>query len=290
MVKKLKFFVDSDSSTPIPNLLFTGSQGLGKTFMADKVAKALGRELVEINCSTVETTKNFIEDLLWKRVAGNISKTLLFDESHKLSSEVTTALLILLNPSNDNKNRLLYKDCLVEYDFHKVNSIFATTDAHRMFRPLVDRCVEIYFKLYDNEDLYNILKLYLPEIKLRCNPEDLAYACRGRARDAFLLANNIKRYCMKNNISDFDDNGWKDIKDIFDINSLGINEQEITLLKILKESSPLSCGNIAIKMGVNEDNVSSEIEVRPRELGLIESGTRGRILTQKGMEYLENIR
>ena len=37
--KKLGFFIDSHSeATPFPTMLFSGSQGLGKSYMAKKVA------------------------------------------------------------------------------------------------------------------------------------------------------------------------------------------------------------------------------------------------------------
>jgi Holliday junction resolvasome RuvABC ATP-dependent DNA helicase subunit len=38
---------------------------------------------------------------------------------------------------------------------------------------------------------------------------------------------------------------------------------------------------------VNQKNVKDELEVRLRELDLITSSTRGRIVTDKGAKYLE---
>ena len=155
--QKLNFYIESNSpETPIPTLLFTGSQGLGKSYMAAKVAEALGRPLVEVNCGTIKTPEDFVEGVLIGKVAGNQPKTIFLDESHELSSSITTILLTLLNPNNNNKNFLVYKNFKIEYDFSKLNIIMATTDAHKMFRPLLNRCSEIYFNLYDNDEIYNI--------------------------------------------------------------------------------------------------------------------------------------
>jgi Holliday junction resolvasome RuvABC ATP-dependent DNA helicase subunit len=154
----------------------------------------------------------------------------------------------------------------------------------------LNRCVEIYFHLYSNEELFLILEHYLPNIAITCNHEDIAYACRGRGRDAFLLAQNIKRYCGMNEVSALDQKGWKEIKNIFGIYPMGLNTQEIELLKIIAKDEPISSNNLAVKMGVNIQNIESEIEVRPRELGLIESGTRGRVLTDTGKVYLKTIK
>ena len=286
--KKLSFFIESHSpKTPFPTMLFTGSQGLGKTYMAQKIADSLGRELVEINCGTIINIDRFVEDILLGRILGDKPKTILLDECHNLPPDVVTNLLTVLNPNIDNANNLSYKNYYFAYDFSKINTILATTDAHRVFRPLLNRCVEIYFSLYSQEDLYLILQHYLPDINIVCDLEDLADACRGRARDAFLLSQNIRRYCVMTNSNTFDNNGWNKVKEIFGIHPRGLYGHEIKLLKILEKSSPISAANLAIRLGVNTNNVEGELEIRMRELGFIESGTRGRSLTEDGKKYLD---
>lgn len=288
--KKLRFFSESNSKiTPFPNMIFTGSQGLGKTYMAKKITETLGREFIDVNCGTLQTTKDFIDRILIEKVLGDTNKIILMDESHKLSSEITTLLLSLLNPNDENINYLYYKQCNIEYDFSKIGVIFATTDLHKMFRPLVNRCEEISFKMYSNEELFNILSFYCEDINITCDKDDIAYACRGRARDAFLLSNNIIRYCNRHSISEFNDKSWQEIKSIFGIYNYGLKSEEITLMKIIKEASYISSSNLAVKMGVNVNNIESEIELRPREIGFIENGTRGRCLTKKGKEYIDSL-
>lgn len=285
--KKLSFFTKSHSdTTPLPTLLFTGSQGLGKTYMANKVAMSMGRELVEINCGSMVSAKDFVDKILVGKVMGETPKTILLDEAHKLSNEITTLLLTLLNPNVNNTNLLSYNGNMIEYDFSRINTILATTDAYRVFKPLVNRCVEIYFQLYSNEDLCNILQLYLPNITIDCDREDLSYACRGRARDAYLLSQNIKRYCRMNNITLFSNEHWKKVKEIFGIHDFGLTTQEVRLMQEVSNSSPISSSNLAIKMGVSVANVESELEVRLRELNLLDNTSRGRVLTQKGETYL----
>ena len=151
----------------------------------------------------------------------------------------------------------------------------------------VNRCEEIYFHLYSNKELFAILCHYLPDIKVTCDKDDIAYACRGRARDAFLLAQKIQRYCNKDSRTIFKDSDWNNIKDIFSIHSYGLKTEEVQLLKVIGDSEPISSANLAVRMGVNVQNIESELEIRVRELGFIENGTRGRCLTDKGREYLE---
>jgi len=286
-IKKLKFFVGSHSvKTPFPTMLFTGSQGLGKSFMSAKIADALGRELVEVNCGTIEKSSDFIDKILMDKIEGTSGKVLLLDEAHQLSPDITTLLLTLLNPNASNKNSISYKSLSLEYDFSKIATILATTDAHKIFKPLQNRCEEIYYHLYSNEDLFKIVQQYVDFIRITADPDDLAYACRGRARDAFILSQNIKRYCIMNDTDLLTQKGWEELRNIFSIHAMGLKTSEIDLMMVLQSNGPMSCGNLAIKLGVNPSNIESELEIRPRELGLIKSSPKGRCLTEKGEIYL----
>jgi Holliday junction DNA helicase RuvB len=169
----------------------------------------------------------------------------------------------------------------------KSNIIFATTDAHMMFKPLLNRCKEIYFNRYNEDELLDILKMYVGDIKLDCDLDTLAEACRGRARDAFSLSQDIIRYCSDLEDRTFIQEHWEELMNILDIHPMGINAQEMLYLKTIAESSPISSKNLAIKMGVNIENIEEELEVRPRELGLIETSSKGRSITEEGLKYLE---
>ncbi len=286
---KLKFFIQSHSSaTPFPNMIFSGSQGLGKTYMAKKIANSLGRELIDVNCGAVNSYNDFINNVLINRVLGDKNKVLLLDESHKLSDDITTCLLSLLNLDN-YINYISYKKCNIEYDMSKINVIFCTTDLHKMFKPLINRCIETYFNIYTHEELFNMLLFYVKNIDIKCDMDDISYACRGRARDAFLLSSHIIRYCSGKGINKFDNDNWLDMKNILGINKYGLKSEEIKLLKYISESNYISLSNLAVKMGVNINNIESELEIRPREIGLIDNSSRGRFLTDNGKEYLKSI-
>lgn len=289
---KLKFFMETHSDeTPLPTLLFTGSHGLGKTYVAKRLAKNMGRRFVEVNCGVLDKADELFEEVLYKQVHGNAPVTLFFDESHRLSSEITTALLSMLNPSDSMKNVVQFKGLSILFDMSKINVIFATTDAHKMFGPLVNRCQKIYFDSYEKDELIAMLKMYCPEIEeFKCDHSDLSHACRGRGRDTFVIAQNINRYMHQKRGNDvFTKSDWSKFKNIFEIYHMGLNRQELEMLKIVKKAGSISSGNIALAMMINTDNVESELETRPRELGLIKSTSRGRTLTAEGEKYMEKI-
>lgn len=287
VIKKIKFFAISNSNeTPFPTLLFTGSHGLGKTFLAEKVANMLGRNFISVNCGSIKKREDFILDVLYKI---RYPTTIFLDESHGLSSEITTILLSLINPNENHTNILSCKDVDFVYDMSLINLIFATTDAHIMFRPLKNRCFPVYFQTYGKEELIDILKFYLNNASINCDLDDISGACRSRARDAYLLSQNIKRYLNLKNTKEVSEEGWNEIKNTFDIFPMGLSTEEVSLLEFIKDNGPISCSNLALMMMVNEDNIKSEIEVRLRELGFIENSTKGRQITEKGLQYFSQI-
>lgn len=292
VVKKLNFYVNSHrANTSFPTMLFTGSHGLGKTYVAGLLAENLGRKFLEINCGTVSTTKDFVEDVLISKVLGSKPTTILLDEAHRLSSEVTTLLLSLLATNNNGYNLLDYKGLQIKFDLSKINTVLATTDSFKIFPPLVDRCETIYFQSYDNTEIIQMLKFYLPGVEFidfsDSELEDLAYACRGRGRDAYALAQKIKRVCA--GVKKFRKADWALLKTIFNVHPLGLNDQEVSLLRVIRIEGVVSAANIATRMMVREDNISDEIEIRPKELWLVSNTSRGRVLTAQGEDYFTNL-
>jgi Holliday junction DNA helicase RuvB len=288
--KTLDFFIRSHShDVPFPTLLFTGGHGLGKTYFSSLVTKSLNRKMIEINCGKIKTTKEFV-DIILSRVVGNECKTILLDEGHELSDDITTLLLTMLNPNSENVNYIPYlNNTNLIWDLTKINVIMATTDAYQIFKPLRNRCQEIYFYPYNEKDLYRIVKMYTKGIKLKCDKTELAYLCRSRARDAYVVSQNIIRHTNMKKDKDFCDKDLEELKNFLGYFPMGLKKNEIELLKIIQEESPISSANLAIRLMINESNVKEELEVRLRELGFINSTTKGRVVTDKGENYLKNL-
>ena len=174
----------------------------------------------------------------------------------------------------------------------KINVIFATTDSYRMFAPLLNRCEEVYLYPYSNIESYCIVRFYSRPVEIwdSIDTEEIAYVARNRARNGFKLAQNIKRIASisehKHMLMPED---WERLKSVLGLYPLGLKQNEVNLIKVIRDLQPVSSANLAIRLMVNENNIKEELELRPRELGLIQSTNRGRILTEKGKDYLNNL-
>jgi Holliday junction DNA helicase RuvB len=70
----------------------------------------------------------------------------------------------------------------------------------------------------------------------------------------------------------------------------GLSANDIVILKTLKEKfggGPTGVKNLAAATGEDEGTIEDVVEPYLIQLGLIERTPRGRVLTEKGREYLE---
>jgi len=290
-IGQLKFYAVTNSSIkPFPTVLLQGSHGLGKTYLSEKIANSLNRKFIVINAETIKSKDVFVEDILLNKILGNELITILFDEAHMLPNDVVPLLLTLLSPNQEYKNILSYGKYEIEYDMKKINAIFATNEHYQIPIALRNRCLPVILTPYNNKEIIQIVKLYISkDISITCNENELAYACRGRARNSLKMAGDIDRVCAMFNKKVFSNEELSYLKKTLDIYDLGLNKEEINMLKIINEESPISSYNLATKMMEDEKTILQDYEIRPRELGLMTNNGKGRILTQKGIKYLENL-
>ena len=241
--KKLQFFHRGyEASGIIPHLMFIAPKGCGKTTLA----KAIGRQLkssetgktkrfLEINCSTIKNVKQFFNQVIVPHVA-NKECTILFDEASELPKDVTMMLLTCLNPNENNRNEFAYEDYVVDFDFRIHSFLFATTEAHKIFHALMDRCERVDLEEYSYNQLGTIIARQMKGIKFEKGVlDDVATVLRGNARAAQKMANNMKTYLQAKNSKKFTNKDWAIMRDELGILPLGVNRIELIVLNALKE-------------------------------------------------------
>ena len=147
--KKLAFFHRGyNASSIIPHLMFIAPKGCGKTTLAKAMARKLKgsdkpvKTFLEINCSTIKNLKQFFNQIIIPHV-NQKECTILLDEASELPKDVTMALLTILNPNEHNRTEFAFEDYVVDFNFRDHSFMFATTEAHKIFHALMDRCERI---------------------------------------------------------------------------------------------------------------------------------------------------
>lgn len=296
--RKISFFIEAYKHTgQIPHIMFVAPKGTGKTAFA----KALGRNLVttmgkpkpllEINCATIKTLKQFFNDLVVPHLT-NRDATILFDECSELPKDVTMALLTILNPNKDNRTSFTYEDYTFECDFTRLSFIFATTEAQDVFHALMDRMERIDLQDYSYDELGRIVadinegQKWQGKVLSQITP-----TLRGNARKAQQMADKIRLYLSNKSSGDkknFTYEDWKKFRKTLDIAPLGLTRAEIKLLETLAEQKYTRLTNLSAKLGLSKSCLQRDHELYLQKHSLMEISPHGRMLTSRGQEYLKS--
>jgi Holliday junction resolvasome RuvABC ATP-dependent DNA helicase subunit len=297
--RQLAFYINSFRSTQIlPHLLVIGGKGSGKTALATLVArnlkvKDLGgliKPMIKVNCATVRKLDSLVENVFIPYVKDHC--TIFFDECHALDPIAQEALLTALNPDRNMIGYINYKDSVLEFPFNKISFIFATTDPQKLGNPLKDRLRTIQLEPYTQDNLAQIIKVNIPNIKVE---DDALYeaslTCRGNPRASVKMAQeNIMQYCAAAGLDTFTMEEWGKMKELLGINDLGVAESELQILKALEGFEGRSLNALAAATGLEKSSIMGEFESYLMRMGLLEVAAKGRKLTYKGAKYLDKLK
>jgi Holliday junction resolvasome RuvABC ATP-dependent DNA helicase subunit len=286
---KLNFLLEGFEQTKImPHLLFVAPRGCGKTMIAQETARIMNRQKnIIVNCSTIKNVKSFFNQIMLPYVFDK-DVTIIFDEASELPRDVTMALLTILNPNTNNQNEFTFDDGTYTFRFNQNSFIFCTTEAQKIFHALADRLYRIDMEDYSYISLGKIIQNNLKSksqfIELDVIDE-VASVCRGNARQAQSMANQISSYLMSKNSNKLTSGGWSEIKGKLSIYPLGLSEIELNIIKILKEHGEVRLTNLSAKTNLTKDMLQKNVEMYLMRNNLIEIRPTGRALTKKGHDY-----
>ena len=315
--RKLDFHLDNFEATNVlPHMLFIAPKGCGKTHFAKAVARNLmsaaptyrqtinefgdrtitevpageaPKRFLEVNCSSIRSVPQLVEGLLLEKVI-NKEVTVLFDEASELPKDVSMWLLSAINPNENNFNSVDHQDMTLDFDFRRQTFMFATTEAHKLFHALVDRCDRVDLEEYTLDELGKIVMLNLENLKLKCDMtvlKEMSSILRGNARAAQKMAGNIKNYLARAKKKKLDRGDWLKLKHALGIMPLGLNDIECQILRALNERKESSLTNLSAKIGLTPECIRRDFEMYLQKHNLIQISTGGRSLTKEGRDYLK---
>lgn len=287
--KKLNFLIDGYKNTKIiPHLLFVAPRGCGKTLIAQETANILKRnKTIIVNCSTIKNVKQFFNQIMFPYVYSK-DTTIIFDEASELPRDVTMALLTILNPNQNNMNEFTLDEGTYTFRFDQNSFLFCTTEAQKIFHALLDRLYRVDLEDYSFVDLGKIINNNLKSKNQIVKEEiinEVASVCRGNARQAQSMANQISSYLASKNSKELDKTGWSNIKDSLSIYPLGLTEIELNVIRLLKEYGELRLTNLSAKTSLTKEMLQRNVELYLMKNNLIEIRPTGRALTKKGHDY-----
>jgi len=156
-------------------LCFAGPPGVGKTSLANSIAKALKRALVRIALGGLEDvselrghSRTYLASKPGRIVHGIIeaeqmNPVMVLDEIDKVSrnhrGDPSAVLLEILDPEQNNK----FRDYYLNFNIDISNVVFIATanDVSQIPAPLRDRMEFVYLSSYTSQEKYEIAEKYL---------------------------------------------------------------------------------------------------------------------------------
>ena len=272
------------------HLLFYGPPGVGKTTLAHLIGKSLDAPVKTTSGVAIERAGD-LAAILTNLEPGTV---LFIDEIHQLSSKIEELLYPALE--SGSLDIILGKGPsarTVELSLPPFTLVGATTRVAQLSGPLRSRFGGGVYQLdfYSDEDLRAIVarSAKLLQMEISADVVDkIASRSRATPRVANALLKRVRDYAQvheKPLTAEVCDEACR----LFGIDSLGLTKDDRRYMETLRDSfkgGPAGVRALASALHEDSDTVENLYEPYLLRLGFIERSSRGRMLTQKGKEYL----
>lgn len=275
----------------IDHILFYGPPGLGKTTFALAIAKEIGSS-IRITSGPAIERQGDLAAILTNLKANDV---LFIDEIHRLSRVVEEilypamedrALDIVMGKGPSAKT--------IRLNLEPFTLIGATTQIGKISSPMRDRFGLIQrLDFFDNEDMIEILKRAAKLWSIEIEDDALklvSIGSRGTARVGLRLLRRVRDFAQSKGISVVDENIVKDTMTLLGIDSLGLENIDREILRIMLNNfggGPVGLSTLAASVSEDISTIADVHEPFLMKVGLIKRTSRGRVLTEKGIKYID---
>ena len=276
---------------PLGHCLFSGPPGLGKTTLANILAKAMGAEITITSGPAIERPGD-LAGVLTNLNEGDI---LFIDELHRLNRAIEE---YLYSAMEDYRLDIMIDSGpsarTVQVKINRFTLVGATTRLGLLTAPLRSR-----FGFTSRLDYYSpdILKgIIMRSARLLQCPldEEPALAIARRARGTPRIANNLLRwvrdYAQMRNDGIIDPATVTAALEMLDIDAIGLDELDRKILEVLIDNysgGPTGINTIAVAVGEEPSTIEEVHEPFLMMLGLIKRTPRGREATYQAYKHLK---
>ncbi|WP_339022285.1 Holliday junction branch migration DNA helicase RuvB [Spiroplasma endosymbiont of Crioceris asparagi] len=271
----------------LDHILFYGAPGCGKTSLAFLIGIELASKVIFLNGPNLKKTSDLISVL-----ANLKEKEIVFiDEIHAVEQDVLETLYPAID---DNRISLVigkeYNSKVINIKIPNFTLIAATTELHKIPHPLMSRfSISYSFDEYSVDDIQKIVELTANKLGLELKQEwitAISLNCKTNPRIAINLLKRINDYFMILNERE------KDIQNIMNkigIFNLGLTRDDIKYLKTLVDFTSLGLESLSQILNIPKNTILNNIEPFLLKENFIIRTSKGRKLTNKGINYINSL-
>lgn len=263
---KLSFGLEAfKAGSVLPNYLFVGARGNGKTGFAKTLAKEIKKidkdfEGHLINCATLKTVASFMDQVYTPKIEGK-KCVILFEECHNLPDIIQQLFLTTIEVDNSIERSIPTDSGDMRVNLRENIFIFMSSEPDRLFNPLKDRMEMVSLSPYTQEELGEILVHECKEVQFCAGTvEVICESLRGYPRDAIKASNGIKKYCLINKSNRFTALDWQKYCSMNDVKPYGLNAGEIQILRVLAQNGHCSLNDLRGATGISRTAIMNDLE------------------------------
>ncbi|MBI2013448.1 MAG: Holliday junction branch migration DNA helicase RuvB [Candidatus Colwellbacteria bacterium] len=272
------------------HLLFYGQAGLGKTTLANLVAKEMAMPIKITTGPAIEKMGD-LAAILSNLEPNNI---LFVDEIHRLNRAVEEVLY----PAMESRKLhiVIGKGAgarTLSIDLPPFTLIGATTRAHMLSEPLRSRFGAIFrLDYYNNKDIERILARSAKILGIKITPdaiEILARASRFTPRVANRLLKRTRDYAEVHNLKEITRDVAIKVLEVLEIDSMGLEFHDRLILQTLINKfggGPVGLKTISASLNEDEDIIENVYEPYLMKLGFIRRTPSGRVAEPLAFKHL----
>ncbi len=281
----LRIYIDAALARkePLDHALLFGPPGLGKTTLAELVARELGVNIRTTSGPALEKPGDLVGTLTNLR-EGDI---LFIDEIHRLRPIIDEFLYPAME---DYKIDIRLSDGpkaqTITMPVERFTLIGATTRLGMLTAPLRSRFgIELRLNYYPAEELEHIVFRTAEVMKVQIEPNgarELARRARGTPRVANRLLRRVRDYAQVRANGIVTEAVAREALEMLDVDHFGLDEMDARLLRTLIEKfegGPVGLQTIAAAVGEDADTIEEVYEPFLVQNGFLQRTSRGRVAT-----------
>jgi len=275
---------------PPEHLLFYGPPGLGKTTLANLIAKETRAQLKSTSGPAIEKVGD-LASILTNLSPGDI---LFIDEIHRLNKTIEEVLYPAME--SGSLDIIIGKGPsarTIQLDLPPFTLIAATTRIAMLSAPLRSRFSGGVFKLefYSDEEIEKIIERSAKILGVEIDKEakaEIAKRSRSTPRTANYLLKRGRDLAQVNDVN-LTNNIVKEALGMLNIDELGLNSEDRAMLTIIEDKfngGPVGLNTLAAALSEEQATIEDVYEPYLLKLGLIERTPRGRTITDRARKHL----